>query len=99
MDLILIGIAALGVAVLGLLTYVWRIVATRTVSFSMLWLVVPLSGAMIAFVMTPPDLMTISLGGATFVLTLLTVATPVVLPVLLEPATTERSERSKDRAA
>ena len=95
MDTILIGAIALGVAVLGLLTYAWRIFSTRTVSFSMLWLVVPLSGAMIAFVMTPPDLMTISLGGATFVLTLLTVATPVVVPVLLEPVTVERDDRPR----
>lgn len=94
MDPILIGIVALGVAVLGLLGYGWRIFATRSVSFSILWLIAPLGGAMVAFLMPPQNLVTISLGGATFVLTLLTLAAPVVLPVILEPAP-ERAESSR----
>ena len=98
MDPILIGIVALGVAVLGLLGYGWRIFATRSVSFSILWLMVPLAGAMIAFLMTPQNLVTISLGGAAFVLTLLTLATPVVLPVILEGPTPERAESSRSES-
>ena len=92
MDPILIGIAALGVAVLGLIAHGWATFRTRTASFAILWVMVPLMGAAIAFMTAPPNLMTISLGGAALVLALVTLLTPLVAPVLLDEGETEEVE-------
>lgn len=98
---ILIGIVALGVAVLGLIIHVWRFVATRSVSFVALWLMAPLVGAVVAFLLAPQSLLTISLGGASLALAFVTLAATLVVPVLKDvraPAGEARRE-SQDRAA
>jgi zinc transporter ZupT len=102
MNTTLIGILALGVAASGLIVHAWRFRATRTLSFAALWVLVPLLGAMIAFLLTPPSLVTVSLGGASFALALLALAATVVVPVLVEQRTPEAAEprrAARDRAA
>jgi hypothetical protein len=92
MDPVILGIGALGVGVLGLLAHVWRIIATRNASFAMLWLLLPFGGALVAFMTATPDLMNISLGGASLVLIVVTLLTPLVVPALLDERETEKVE-------
>lgn len=92
MNPILIGIVALGVAVLGLVIHAWHLISTRSVSLAALWPVAPLVGAMIAFLMAPQSLLTISLGGASLALAFMTLAATLVVPVLLEGSTPESAE-------
>ena len=103
MNPILIGAIALGVAVLGLIAHGWRFFRTRTISFATLWLIVPLAGAMIAFLVTPPNLLTLGLGGASLALAFVTLLAPIVVPVIVEEGTPQssgsRSRDSRDRAA
>jgi hypothetical protein len=82
MDPVLLGIGALGVGVLGLLVHVWRIIATRNASFAMLWLLLPFGGALAAFMTATPSLVHISLGGASLVLIVVTLLTPLVVPAI-----------------
>ena len=97
----LAGIILLGVAGLGFLGHTLAFLATRRVSLAVLWLVAPLAGAMIAFIAAPPGMLTLSLGGAAFVLTLATLAAALVIPVLTEqPGTREdRDATGRERAA
>ena len=92
MNATLIGLAALGVAVLGLMGHAWAIVRRRTASFAMLWVMVPLTGSAIAFLLAPVNLMTISLAGAALLLAALAVLTPLVVPVLLTEGETDGVE-------
>jgi hypothetical protein len=92
MDPILIGIAALGVAVLGLLAHAWVIIRTRTASFAMLWVMIPLTAAAVAFTIAPANLTTLSLGGTALVLAVITLLTPLVVPALLGEAEPEEVE-------
>lgn len=101
MNPITMGAIALGVAVLGLVVHTLRFLRTRDVSFATLWLIVPLAGAVIAFLVTPPSLLTVSLGGAALALAFLTLLAPIVVPVLLEgsaPESAESRRDSRDRA-
>ncbi len=92
MDPILIGIAALGVAVLGLLGHAWSIIRTRTVSFAILWVMAPLTAAAVAFTIAPANLTTLSLGGTALVLAVITLLTPLVVPALLGEGETEEAK-------
>lgn len=98
---ILFGIVALGVAVLGLLIHAWRFVATRSVSFGALWVMAPLVGAVVAFLLAPQSLLTISLGGTSLALALVTLAATLVVPALTDDRAAASGSRreSKDRAA
>ncbi|NIP82553.1 MAG: hypothetical protein GWM90_26380, partial [Gemmatimonadetes bacterium] len=80
MDSILIGIIALAVAVLGIVAHAWRFRSTGTLTYATLWLLVPLLGAMIAFLLTPPSLLTVGLGGATAALAFVTLAGTILVP-------------------
>lgn len=92
----LIGIIALGVAASGVIMHAWRFRATGTVSFVALWVIVPLLGAMIAFLLTPPSLVTVGLGGASFALAFLALAATIVVPVLVEQRTPETAGARRD---
>lgn len=97
MNTILFGAVALGVAVLGLVVHTWHFVATRRISLAVLWVIAPLAGAMVAFVMTPPSLVTASLGGAALVLAFLTLAATIVLPVVTGGGEQPEKVESRDR--
>lgn len=92
MEAILLGIAALGVAVLGLMGHGFALYRTRTASFAMLWILAPLTGAAVAFMMAPANLTTISLGGAALVLAVITLITPLLAMALLDEGETEEVE-------
>ncbi len=93
MDPVLLGIGALGVGVFGLLVHVWRIIATRNASFAMLWLLLPFGAALAAFMTATPSLVHISLGGASLVLIVVTLLTPLVVPALLGEREKEKVEK------
>jgi hypothetical protein len=101
MSPILIGIVALGVAVLGLIVHTWRFVATRSISYGALWIMAPLVGAVVAFLVAPQNLLTISLGGASLALALVTLAATLVVPALTDEraAAAESRRESQGRAA
>ena len=101
MNTLLIGIVALGVGVVGLLAHGARFFTSRTVSLWALWVLAPLMGAMVAFLVSPPDLLTVALGGVSAVLAFLTLAATIVVPALVESPPVERSGRARqeDRAA
>lgn len=88
----LIGVLALGVAVLGVVAHAVRFAQTRTFSFAATWVVVPFLAAMVAFLMTPPTLLTVGLGSATVGLALVSLAASVVVPALVG------DERERKRA-
>lgn len=101
MSPILIGIVALGVAVLGLIIHVWHFIATRSISLGALWVMAPLVGAVVAFLVAPQSLLTISLGGASLALAFVTLAATLVVPALTDDrsAAAESRRGSQDRAA
>lgn len=72
------GIIALGIGAVGLVAYAWRFRSTRAVPFTAVWLTAPLLGAVIAFLLGPPNLVMLGLGGSALVLALLTIVGALV---------------------
>lgn len=72
------GIIALSVGAIGLVAYAWRFRGIRAVPFTAVWLTAPLLGAVIAFLLGPPNLVMLGLGGSALVLALLTIVGALV---------------------
>lgn len=96
------GILALSVGAAGLAVSAWRCRSTRSVPVAALWLTVPLLGAVIAFLLGPPNLLMLALGGTALVLTVLTLAGVLAAPPIRERPDRESSgtvRGSHDEAA
>jgi hypothetical protein len=90
------GILALSVGAAGLAVSAWRHRSTRSVPVAALWLTVPLLGAVIAFLLGPPNLLMLGLGGTGLVLTVLTLAGVLAAPAFRKRPDREPSGRVRD---
>lgn len=96
------GIVALSVGALGALAYSWRFRSNGTVPLTAVWLTAPLLGAVIAFLLGPPNLVMLGLAGLALVMAVLAVIAPLVAAAIRgrpdgAPSKTERG--ALDRAA
>lgn len=100
MNPMMIGTILFGVAALGFVGHVLRFLATRSLSFVVLWLIAPLAAAMVAFLLAPTSLLTVSLGSAAFVLAVVTLLATLVVPAITDGRTgSPEAAESGDQAA